>query len=270
MRRTGRSATMNGTHAPSSGGRDRALAEAIGRREIVVLTLRNSGVWLSRKSQFIGMDPPYERVLVACPAFEDGRTGLPSPTPGDCLGVAFRRGHKKCVFSSVVLARGSGRLRSGQLVESLALRWPERIEELQRRVFYRAPVPGNQRIPVTLWHGGATNRPAAGTDERCTYTGMLHDLSAGGLSMIVSKDQDPRSDGGDAVGLCFQPDPDGLSFVLDGLLRRATEMPDGTLILGIQFVGLDATEEGRQTLHSLVRIVTRYQRYELQQARLSR
>ena len=52
---------------------------------------------------------------------------------GEHVGVAFRRGHKKCVFTSVVLERQEYDRNSDAPVPALTLSWPESMQELQRR-----------------------------------------------------------------------------------------------------------------------------------------
>ncbi len=247
--------------------KDQALAEAVGRGIPVTLSLKQSGAWAVYKSRFLDGERRHDRVLIEYP--HDPTLNPPSPDirPGENVGIAFRRGHKKCVFTAVALGvcrRPSG---EGPDVLALELGWPDSVQEIQRRAYYRACVPPDRTVPVELWSGGAACRAKAGNANRPIYRGRLTNLSAGGMGMVLPPGPDPSLRVNDAVGVAFQPEAGGTSFLLDATIRCLGQGPNGSLTIGLQFTGLEATDEGRCLLRQLVRVVNVYQRQELKHGR---
>jgi hypothetical protein len=234
-----------------------------------VLSLKEGATWSVHKSRFLGAVESPRRLFVERPAPAAPDAPLPDIPVGGSIGVAFRRGHKKCLFTSVVVGRGEYQLNDQMRVESLTLNWPDVVQELQRRAYYRAAVPRHKQVAAEIWQGGTVNRKKAGTAVWPSYTGRLIDLSAGGLRLVLNANQNPRLNIGEPVGIEFRPDPTGPTFLLNGILRYLGPMPDGTLAMGFQFTGLEATIDGRKVLQQLLRVVNQYQRCELRQARLT-
>lgn len=246
-----------------------AIDEAACRNMAVVLSLQEAGAWSVHKSRFLGATEPQHRLFVEYPAAAAPNLPTPDIRVGEHIGVAFRRGHKKCVFTSVVLERGDYGLNDEIRVQSLTLSWPDSVQELQRRAYYRAAVPRHRNVAVEIWQGSTADRKKAGTAIWPSYTGRALDLSAGGMRLILASNQNPRLNAGAGVGLEFQPEPMGPAFLLNGLLRHIGPLPDGSIAIGLQFVGLEATVDGRKVLQQLLRAVNQYQRCELRQARLA-
>lgn len=249
--------------------RDRALDEAAARNVAIVMSLRDSGSWAVRKSRFLGLTPQRDSLIVEYPTASDPESRELNVGVGENVGVAFRRGHKKCVFTSVVLARNSYALNDQASVECLVLSWPEQVQELQRRAYYRVAVPRHKTVEVEVWAGGAAYRKKAGTRSWPSFFGRLADISAGGARMLFPKTQDPQMQIQDAAGIQFQPESNGPVFVLDSIIRYVGETPDGSVSVGLQFVGLEASFEGRRVLQQLLRVINQYQRCELRHARAS-
>ncbi|MGB9625672.1 MAG: flagellar brake protein [Phycisphaerae bacterium] len=247
--------------------RDQALDEAVSRNVPIVLSVRDGVSWAVHKSRFLGSNRVAKRLYIECPPPAAPESPPPEVRRGEAVGVAFRRGHKKCVFTAVMLGQEDYGPDGGSPVPALALSWPDSLQELQRRAYYRVSVPPHKTVKVELWQGGAACRKKAGSAEWPSYTGRLMDLSAGGMCLVLPPNRNPRLDAGDAVGLEFQPEPGGPAFLLNGLVRYVDPAPDGATTVGLQFVGLEATVENRKVLQQLLRVVNQYYRFELRRLR---
>lgn len=248
-----------------SWNRDRALEEAADERAIVTLTRHDGEAWDTLKARCRYASAAQRYLVLEYPPPSADAPIPPAIRPGENVGVSFRRGHKKCVFMAVVAASGPLRLPDGRRLDGLRLSWPEEIQELQRRVYYRAKVPANREVPVHIWRGG---RQRIGV-EPATCAGRLVDISVGGVRLQVSALWARMLRDGERVGLRFQPDLHGPFLMLDGVCRHAESGPDGSAFVGVQFVGLDIRADEKETLQQLIRVVIQFQRYEEQQARLT-
>jgi c-di-GMP-binding flagellar brake protein YcgR len=248
--------------------RDRALDEATSRNVGVVLSMRGGEEWSVFKSRFLGADDSHNHLVVEYPPAPVG-TRRPDVQLGENIGVAFRRGHKKCVFTAVVMARGEYALNGQTRVESLTLSWPDSVQELQRRAYYRVPVPRTRNVSVLVFRGGTSQRKKARSAHWPKCTARLSDLSAGGMRVVLPPGKKLPLNCGDAVGLEFQPEVSGPMFLIDAVLRHVAPTADESLALGLQFVGLEASVDGRKTLQQLLRVVSQYQRAELRYTKLA-
>lgn len=169
------------------------------------------------------------------------------PAPGDRMGVTFRLNHRKCVFNTLVESVQSD---TDRVV--LNLRWPDHLQQLQRRSFERVEVPRGRVIAVRFWQ----ETPAGAS--RDARHGQLENVSAGGMRIRVSRDFDARI--GDAYKCVFSPRPGAPSMILDTRVQHKEVLDEGRASVGLQFLGLEASPEGQRTLDRLARIVHQYQR----------
>ena len=240
---------------------DQVLEDAVGHERPLVLTYNSDDGWRTFKAAFVSGPAGPSGILVKLEPAADGVVGN-LPTPGDTLGGTFRLGHKKCMFSTVLLSvqrQGEGQPRSGVDNDGCprwAIRRPEQLQQLQRRAYERAAPPKGSVIAVRFWRevvGGD-----ASTDTRNVRHGQLEDISAGGMRIKVA---DPKDMSLDRTYRCvFTPRPGKPSLVLDAVLRHREAVDQGRASLGFQFVGMEATPEGLRLLDRLVRIVNHFQR----------
>lgn len=236
---------MNTPAAASAHRRDQMLREAVARHTRVTLTTRAPDGWRLTTGTFQRLDADTQ-VWVRLTTVRDHET----PTefsPGQDVGLAFRRGHKKCLCHTVIKAitRFGG-------VDDIALDLPRQIQELQRRVFERTAVPPGRTIEVEV-------RPLLSTDNRrMAVIGTLDDISAGGVRVRV-KTVEPLQPG--AIYQCrFLPSPVCAGLTLDAVLRHAEAPANGKSSLGFQFIGLEASATGYEQLLNLARFVKSLQR----------
>jgi c-di-GMP-binding flagellar brake protein YcgR len=231
------------------------LAEAVSRRSVAGISCKLTDGWASFKSCFLGIEDETRNLIIEYPAPKD----LPPPefTGGESIGISFRRGHRKCVFSTGLLGQCRFPISRGVEIPALKLLWPNQMYELQRRLFYRAPVPAQETIPVDIRRIAASEKDT----EARLYRGHMVDLSFGGLSLMFERGQHPRWDNDDMVACSFDVDNEG-SFSLDTRFRYCEQTSPEHMRLGLQFAGLETSTSGRELLDRLLVLCARFQQAE--------
>ena len=93
------------------------------------------------------------------------------------------------------------------------------------------------------------------------WQGELLNISAGGVQIAVALDQRPNFRIGQLVGLQFTPMSYEKPIHVEGQVRHIAQAADGqTLDVGVEFVGLEASGQGRQRLHRIINAVNEYER----------
>jgi len=229
---------------------DRAVAE----RALAVLTLPQGNGWATLKSRFLERDRN-GRFFVLDYVSPDG-SELPVLCPGQYVGVSFRQSSRKILFATVVEARGHFVLDEQSSIPAIRYRWPQSLTELQRRAYYRTPVPPDMTLPVVLWPGGVTARPASTQ----TTVGVLADISCGGALVHLHQAAPPTWGPDDLLGAELHL-PDGRPpITVDARYRGTRADPSRLLAVAVQFLGLEMTNEGRHTLQRLAGCVQRLHR----------
>lgn len=227
---------------------NRIIEDSIRRRSRAVLTSKCSSGWRTFKAKFVeGTRTSGKlRFLVRFPPAEPAPI---LPTPGGTVGVTFRVGHKKCMYSTTL-----GSLEQRDDGTLFTVGWPEYLEQLQRRAYERVPPPRGSVVAVRFWREYAG---AAGDGSRTVRHGQLEDVSAGGMRIQVSDMSDIEMH---ALYKCvFAPRSGAPSLVLEATLRHQEAADKGRASLGFQFIGLETTADGRRTLDQLARFVKQYQ-----------
>ncbi len=191
------------------------------------------------------------------------------------VGISFKHGYGKFVFDTTVKALEPStdpethRERGGIIV----LAFPDKIEVIQRRSYFRVSVPESLNVKVLLWHRSGKRGAAepkhdtAGEMHNCCQ-GRLMDISAGGAQVIVPNQNDAGKANfkkGQFISMRFTPLPYETPLVLSAQVRNALPTADEkNASLGLQIVGLEASSEGREVLARLIGIVEKY--YQLNQS----
>jgi len=190
------------------------------------------------------------------------------------VGISFKYGYGKFVFDTVVqgLEPSSDPDAHRQCGGTVVLSIPDKIEVIQRRSYFRVNVPKCLKVQVLLWHRTGSLKDqhnlhdAANEMKDCCH-GKLIDISAGGAQVAV-----PQPDGssgidfkkGQFVGVRFTPMPYETPVLLSAQIRNILPTADGrNAALGLQIVGLEASNEGREILARLTGIVEKY--YQMNQ-----
>ena len=225
----------------------RLLAESIEKQTPIVLTHRTPEGWRTYRSNMLGGSLAEGALVVQRPIPSRGPM-VSLPALQETLGVTFRKGHKKCMFSTVVTDCGR---------ESddapFVLRWPREMQQLQRRSYERATPPPGQAIAVRV-------RPVAEGDGRSqqAWYGELENVSAGGIRVNMPDRAQTEQDG--TYQVMFTARPGDEPLIAEATLRHHEAAVHGRCSVGFHFVGLESTEEGQSALARLARIVRDYQR----------
>jgi len=186
---------------------------------------------------------------------------------GQPVGVSFKHAYGKFIFDAAVVALEPSV--DPDAGGTIVLSVPERIGVMQRRSYFRVNVPGSLRVNVVLWHRTGKR---TGLERTHTYfEGQLMDISAGGALVTVPLKRDVASEAGAAgvsdfrkgqfLGVRFTPLPYEAPLMFNAQVRNILPTADHTsLCLGLQIVGLEASEEGRQVLSRLATVVEQYHR----------
>ncbi len=234
--------------------RSSLLREAVRRGTHAVVSHHGPGGWRTLRTKFGGYDQR-RRSLVLSPLIPEAGTEPVELAPGEILGVTFRHGHKKCMFSTA-LQRFADHETGGSLTRAAAwLNWPDHLQKLQRRVYYRVPPPTGCTIPVSV-----RVRPPADQAETSTVevSGIVEDISAGGMR-IRTESPDLLSEGA-CVQIRFAPQHERETFDLQAVCRHTSGAADGEPTVGLQFIGLEASAKGQEMLIRLARVVTEFHR----------
>jgi c-di-GMP-binding flagellar brake protein YcgR len=231
------------------------LQEAAGNRVPITVNYHGAGGWTTLKSRFLRADRASDLIVILYPSVADGPQ--PEIVVGESLGVAFRRGHEKCVFETEVIGRATHSMGGGIEAPAVEIAWPDSVHELQRSLFSRTRVPPRVVIPVDVT-GCATAAGALGQSAR----GVLLDLSAGGISVALPEAKGPRWRTGDTLTCSFALESGRSVQKVTGTLRHCDKAPDGHWRLGLQFVGLETSTSGRRTIESIARVANRFRRQD--------
>jgi len=290
---------MTPTMLVSESRRDEIITDAVRRLTPLVVTRQEPTGWRTYKSQFSGCNAADRCLFIDPLTSEEGETSAP-PLPGELLGIAFRRGHKKCLFQAMVRAVPVSPSVPGDLRGS-TVSWPDRLQELQRRVYQRASPPPDRTIRVRFRtttvaptegtsgdktggtttggmangtplamtaatvHPGASGATVTANADAIERAGVMEDLSAGGIRVRCA-----RADGlrvGDNVVVSFSLRSRDPQFDISAAYRHCEPRDDGGYSLGFQFLGLESSSEGQRTLARLARAVTDFQRAALRTRR---
>lgn len=223
------------------------VAEAIARGLRVTITVRIGEGWRSYRSEMVAGALDSGRLTIKAPLDRDGH-----PMPPDAMNepwtVCFRLGHKKFSFAGTI----ADECRAPGTEPGTVIHWPDHLVQMRRRSFQRAAPPKGAVIAVRFWKAGT---PSTSRDVRYAE---LENLSAGGISLNGSRVDDLHL--GDTFECLFAPKPGVAPIVAEVVLRHREAAGTARCSLGFQFIGLEQTDEGRQTLEKIARLVRDFQR----------
>lgn len=231
--------------------------EAIREHALAVVTAHNGVTWHTFKSRFLERDPKRQFFVLDYQSV----TGQPLPelVTGQFVGITFRSRSRKILFSTCVEARGHYVLDARTSVAAVRYRWPESVTEMQRRAYYRTPVPAAQPVPTMLWAGGLAAR-GSGESLPEAVSGQLADISCGGAMVRLNTLTAPTWSEEQVIGAELRlPDNKG-PVLLDCYYRGVRPDGPGQTAVAIQFVGLEMSVDGRLVLERLLNCVQRFGR----------
>ena len=183
---------------------------------------------------------------------------------GEQVEVYFRVDDNRYFFQSSVTARADVALSTRVNLPVLVLVPPQVVEKRQRRRCYRANMKAPRRLMAQV-HLPAAARPLRKSDLSLEVA----DLSAGGMRLLF---------GGTFAFCPLQPAQKlSLTFLFDRAskqpvtlevrVQHVTAIADGIVHIGLEFVGLGESLEGRVLQDRIRRFVAERERQELQRLR---
>jgi c-di-GMP-binding flagellar brake protein YcgR len=234
------------------------LREAISKRIPAVLSLPIGSAFRHFKTRFLGeadgiflvQSIPAEPALLEKVLAENSN-----------VGVAFRAGGNKVIFTSILLPRTAA-----APADALPVKYPREVHVIQRRSSYRVNVAEDSDVEVRVWkipdHAILRDRPSAAFEIGAKLT----DLSVGGLGLSLETTGEPVLANEQRLRVLLHFGED--EALLDARVRHTHDLADKSQRVGAQFKKLENDLEGRQTQSKLSAIVGHLQRQEILRARL--
>lgn len=237
------------------------LDQAAKENALVVVTVQENDVWHTFKCRFLERDP--NRKFFVLDYQETHGTKPIALSPGQYVGISFRNRSRKVMFATVVEAKGRYLVDGKNSVPAVRFRWPEDLTELQRRVYYRTPLPAEMSVMLNLWPGGVNARKPTQQKTLSICTGELLDLSCGGTLVQLNQLEAPDWPDNQSLGVELHL-PDGRPpMLMNAYFRGARYDEENQLCAALQFVGLELTDDGRSILQRLARFVQKIHRMSL-------
>lgn len=173
------------------------------------------------------------------------------------VGMSFEIGSSNHIFESVVIGLESSV--NDNFSGKVVLELPDSIERVQRRADARVQVPKSIKVKVLFWHLGHMDDSMVAPPENY-WQGELTNISGGGLQIGIDLEQGSNFRVNQLVGLQFTPMSYEKPILLEAKVKHLVQNADNTqLLVGVEFIGLEASNEGRQKLRRVLEIVQIYE-----------
>jgi len=219
-----------------------------------IMTYLNGGKWQVVKIGFVRCNGQFMVVEILSGGLDlSSKLRINQP-----VGISFQVDFDKYIFESVIC--GVENPVSDTENERILLQLPERMQKIHRRAYQRQPVPGELNVKILFWHRGFLDKISVVPVDHY-WQGQLLDLSAGGVRVGIEIDKKDCFTISQVVGLQFTPLYYQKPILAEGHIRYITEDSDKqTLYLGIEFLGLEVSVDGRAILQRLLDTVKEYQK----------
>ena len=232
------------------------FANAVRTRALAVVTTQEEDDWKTFKCRFRECDTNRKFIVLDYQSMNG--EALPELIPGQYVGISFRNRSRKVLFATVVEARGRFLLEDQTSVTAIRYRWPDGLTEMQRRAYYRTPLPEGANFMASIWSGGLNARGSAQQSPLDCQSGRLLDISCGGTLIRLNSVSLPTWSENETLGLELNLNDSEPPMLLNAHYRGARQDDVHGVCLAIQFVGLELTVDGRLVLQRLAKIVQRF------------
>ena len=135
---------------------------------------------------------------------------------------------------------------------------PDGAEPYKRRNYVRLNICKVMKLSVLLWHRRQKEDNLEVPWDDC-WQGRIVDISEGGAQIAVDATRRPDFKESDFIRLQFAPIPYETALMFDAQIRQVSPVAENNSVcLGVQFLGLEANPEGRQSLRWLCNSEERY------------
>jgi len=173
------------------------------------------------------------------------------------VGISMQHEFNKYIFETIVL--GIEVSDKPNIRKIIRLGIPDKIEKMQRRLYTRVPVPVELKVKTLFWHRGYHDEARKEPDENY-WQGKLLDISAGGLRVVIEGWRHSYFNVDQFIGLQFTPMSYQKLIVLEGQIKHIEQIEEKEkLCIGVEFLGLEASNEGRKKLRRLEGVINAYQ-----------
>lgn len=236
---------------------DEALVGAAERQVPLTVTIRDGETWVNLHSRALSFEGGY--LLVEHPR-EGDDAAWREFAPGCKIGLSFKLKHYKHLSSATVKGPAQYKLDDGTSIGVLSICCPLHMQRVQRRAYLRADVPEGKIVRASFWRGSKESEPAGPNPETPVWSGRVGNLSAGGFQLIGGSDLQAALEEGDMVGVRISFGAGDLTLYADAMFRHLDDEGPDQCLLGFQFMGLDQTSQGRQSLKQIFYKVSEFLR----------
>ena len=128
---------------------------------------------------------------------------------------------------------------------------PDGAGPYKRRNYVRLNICKVMKLSVLLWHRRQKEENLDVPWDNC-WQGRLVDISEGGAQIALDATRSPNFRESNFIRLQFAPIPYETALLFDARIIKVMPAADNNSVcLGVQFVGLEANPEGRQSLRWL-------------------
>ncbi|MFP4140171.1 MAG: PilZ domain-containing protein [Planctomycetota bacterium] len=230
-----------------------ALQSAVEKVVPLTVTVRHDGRWVTLRSRFVAIEGSNLRIEIP----QEFETDTPWEfAPADKIALSFKLKHYKHLASATVVGVEQMELVDGQTVPVLCLCAPTKMQRAQRRAYLRADVPDGRIVRASFWLGGVEAEPVGSEPDTPVWSATVGNISAGGVQVRASQDVADAVDVGETVGMHVSFGPGQGSIRADAQFRHAEPVDGEGVLMGFQFLGLEASDEGKDTLMQIARKVS--------------
>ena len=244
----------------SADRRDEVIRQACMRTIPVEVRGGGSAVRQAGRSRFLRavLDGRGLHVMIDLPTV----SGKPVPVrKGERLDLVFQHNGQRLGFAGDVEGRCFHKLSEGISVPALVVSYPEELEIRQRRNYYRVTMSSGQPTTVTFREVVQGRGRGRGGQDQALYSGVIRDISAGGMALLCQQHLPVSFDVGSKVKLFFQLGGVEGNLKLEGEVRNSRRARSGPgTIYGIAFVNTEKDLRTRKAIDDIQRFVVARQR----------
>lgn len=221
------------------------LLWAIQERAHLRVTVRMGRDWSEMPSEFLAGD-----TLKTLCIKQFATPWPPRVLAGQLLPCSFRRGHRKYLFVSAVMDETQVE-RDGLAEKAYVLAWPEGVQQVQRRLYFRAAIPAEMNLVARIWPSVAAIDTVP-KGQPPLQVGKLIDISAGGCQVELPTPEALVLDKSYLLEIQMpRPEP---PVLIQAQARRVQALAySDQYRYGLQFLSLDHSPRGQDTLLRLAR-----------------